>query len=367
MTPNYPRRILLFVAANSPQIITETLYALACQQPKPWIPTEIHIITTTKGANIINTQLSAPHHRLAQLCHDYQLPDLSLTPEHLHLISTPHGKALDDIRSSHDNACAADCIMHCVRELTADANSSLHASLSGGRRTMTYYMGYALSLFGRPQDRLTHVLVDDDYMWQEQFYYPPPHPQMLTKADGSQVDAASIEVTLADIPFLRLREELPLEALHSQKSFTEIIKATQVRFDPPKVEFHRRRAQVRCSGVLIEFTPIQATFYIWMLLRRLHQKAPIHWSSDETPDLATQFLECYEHLFERNSHYEVVAKGLSEGFSKSWFEERKSTTNKALITALGKTKAQPYLIHAQGKRPKTCFGITLAPEAIEEI
>lgn len=367
MTPHYPRRILLFVAAYSPQIITETLYALTCQTTNRWLPTEIHVITTVKGAAIIQQNLikPSPHNWLTRFCHDYQLPPLTLKPEHLHLITNTKGQPLDDIRTSEDNACAADFIMQCVRDLTSDSTSSMHASLSGGRRTMTYYMGYALSLFGRPQDRLTHVLVEDEYICHEGFYYPPPQSQLLTKKDGTLVDAATIQITLADIPFLRLREELPPEVMQSHKSFTEIIQTTQVRFDPPKVEINWRRAQIYCGGVLIKFTPVHATFYAWMLKRRMENQAPIHWSSTEIPDLATQFLAIYETLFERNSHYEIVAKALNQGFTKSWFEERKSNTNKAIVTALGKTKAQPYVIQAQGKRPKTCFGITLAQEAIE--
>ncbi|MEN9434496.1 MAG: hypothetical protein RLZZ422_2085 [Pseudomonadota bacterium] len=366
MSPDYPRRILLFVAAYSPQIITETLYALTCQTNEPWLPTEIHVITTLKGAAVIQQQLmSTPHNWLSRFCQDYQLPTLTLQPEHLHLITDTQGQALDDIRTSEDNAYAADFIMHCVRDLTADESSSLHASLSGGRRTMTYYMGYALSLFGRPQDRLTHVLVEDEYICHQGFYYPPPYSQSLTKASGEVVDATKIQITLADIPFLRLRGELPSEVMQSQKSFMDIIRATQVRFDPPKVEVCLRRAQIYCGGVLIEFTPVQAAFYTWMLQRRKNDQTPIHWSTSEVPDLATQFLKVYELLFEHNNYYETVAKALKDGITKSWFEERKSNTNKAIITALGKTKAQPYLIQAQGKRPKTCFGIVLLIEAIE--
>ena len=43
----YPKRILLAVSGMSPQIVTETLYALAVSQQEQ--PTEIHLISTTTG------------------------------------------------------------------------------------------------------------------------------------------------------------------------------------------------------------------------------------------------------------------------------------------------------------------------------
>ncbi|MBL8259315.1 MAG: hypothetical protein JNM60_05860 [Candidatus Competibacteraceae bacterium] len=47
----YPRRILLCVAGLSPQIVTETVYALnaPCAESR-FVPTEIHLLTTAEGA-----------------------------------------------------------------------------------------------------------------------------------------------------------------------------------------------------------------------------------------------------------------------------------------------------------------------------
>ncbi len=40
-------KILLAVSGMSPQIITETLYAL--HQEQAWLPDEVHLITTLQG------------------------------------------------------------------------------------------------------------------------------------------------------------------------------------------------------------------------------------------------------------------------------------------------------------------------------
>jgi len=46
----YSRRVLLAVSGLSPQILTETLYALAVATDPPFIPTELQILTTVEGA-----------------------------------------------------------------------------------------------------------------------------------------------------------------------------------------------------------------------------------------------------------------------------------------------------------------------------
>lgn len=50
---NPVRRILLVVTGLTPQVVTETLYALACAPAdggEAWIPDEVHLVTTSTGA-----------------------------------------------------------------------------------------------------------------------------------------------------------------------------------------------------------------------------------------------------------------------------------------------------------------------------
>ena len=44
----YERRVLLAVTGLTPQIVTETLYALAVNAKPRWVPTELRIITTRR-------------------------------------------------------------------------------------------------------------------------------------------------------------------------------------------------------------------------------------------------------------------------------------------------------------------------------
>ncbi|OQX15254.1 MAG: CRISPR-associated protein [Thiothrix lacustris] len=361
----YPRRILLAVAANSPQIVTETVYALTQHTQPACMPTEVHIITTQRGEPFVQQLLCAEQPGwLARLCEDYALPRPACDTTHVHLITGADGQALDDIRTHRDNTHAADFITRIVQQLTADPQSQLTVSLSGGRRTMTFYVGYALSLFGRAQDRLTHVLVDAEYFFHQEFFYPPPRSVWVVREDGSGFDASKVEVTLADIPFVRLREGLPQALLAGSSSFSDTIAAAQRRFAPVQVQLDWQRATLTCGGIVVPMPPVQLAFYAWMLQRRVQGLPPVHWTTPETPDLAAQFLSVYARLHRQTGSYAQVAQALREGITKAWFEERKSNTHKALKKVLGSAGAEIYLLQAHGAKPRTHFGLDLPVDAL---
>lgn len=48
--------------------------------------------------------------------------------------------------AAEDQEALADFIVKEVAQLCADPNRIVHASLAGGRKTMTFYLGYAMSL-----------------------------------------------------------------------------------------------------------------------------------------------------------------------------------------------------------------------------
>ena len=141
---DYPRRILLAVTGLSPQIVTETLYGLA--HDEGWHPTEIHLITTTEGAERARlTLLSASPGWFHRLRRDYSLPEIQFDADNIHILRRQDGTPLEDIRDAADNSLAADAMAELVRVLTADPQAQVHASIAGGRKTMGFYLGYAMS------------------------------------------------------------------------------------------------------------------------------------------------------------------------------------------------------------------------------
>ena len=92
---------------------------------------------------------------LAKLITDYQLPNIKLPDENIWLIEDDKGQPINDAKSEIEQTYMADFITRKVFELTNKNDISIHASIAGGRKTMAFYLGYAMSLLGREQDSLS--------------------------------------------------------------------------------------------------------------------------------------------------------------------------------------------------------------------
>ncbi len=364
-----PRRILLAVTGLTPQVVTETLYALAHQEP-PWIPDAIHLITTATGAENARLNLLAGQRWFHRLCADYRLPAIAFTPAHIHVVPDADGQPLDDIRSPEQNTLAADFIAEQVRHLTATAGSELHVSIAGGRKTMGYYLGYALSLFGRPQDRLSHVLVSDPFETNRDFYYPTLHDQPIHSRRGDKeitVNARDARVELADIPFVRLREGLPAELIAGGARFSQAVAAAQCPGHRPELHFDLAARQARAGGEPLKLTAQNFALLLWLARRRLAGKGPIHSSTyDSDPRAAQDYLNLFSNLFGgHGSEVERAETGLKNGMDSTWFSPAKNRLHKTLIRALGERGAQPYLIRRVGPRRDARFELNIDPQYIQ--
>ena len=69
------KRILVAVTGMSPQIVTETLYALYTQQQ--WLPQEVHVLTTQTGADNIAASLLGECGFFRRLCDEYELQEVN--------------------------------------------------------------------------------------------------------------------------------------------------------------------------------------------------------------------------------------------------------------------------------------------------
>ena len=96
-------------------------------------------------------------------------------------------KKLSDIRTPEENNLAADMIVNFIRQQCADDKTELHVSIAGGRKSMGFYIGYALSLFGRPQDKLSHVLVTEGFENNPLFSIRPITTTIFPKNRTTQI------------------------------------------------------------------------------------------------------------------------------------------------------------------------------------
>lgn len=349
---DYPRRILLAVTGLTPQVVTETLYALAVAPAPTFLPTEIHLITTAEGAQRARLSLLDPETgQFHALCRDYGLTGVAFGPDHIHTIPDAAGVPLADIRTPEDNTRAADCLLGHVRRLCADDDCALHVSIAGGRKTMGFFLGYALSLFGRAQDRLSHVLVSAPFESLADFYFPPKVPRVLHTRDGRPVHTADARIMLAEIPFVRLRDGLPKEALRHPAPFASLVVAAQAGVGAGSLEFDLGRRVAICGGVEVKLPPALLAWHAW-----LHRQAKFIGHRHADP---AGYLELYARIVgPAHPSLATARTTLKNGFDAPFFEQKTSKLNRALREALS-LAAEPYLVRTQGERPNTLHGLSL--------
>lgn len=359
----YRKRILLAVTGLSPQIVTETLYALSVEQQPAFIPTELHIITTQEGAERVRLSLLSEDGWFFRLCKDYQLPKIHFDQSCIHVLEDVIGNRLDDIRSVTDNEHAADSISNTVRLLTQNEHSALHVSIAGGRKTMGFYVGYALSLYGREQDRLSHVLVSAPYEANPDFYYPTPYSCIIHTRYGNPrpMDTQEAEVTLAEIPFVRLRHGLPKKLLDGTTRFSDAVHTIQENIAPAQIQINLKQKLLICGKQNVKLPTADLAFYAWFAQRKKENKHAIRWLTADKDE----FLVIYKTIVSQNDNgYKRATQALKDGFTKEYFEQRKAKVQRALKNAL-QQQASNYLLKSIGKRPETCFEIGVESRRIE--
>lgn len=363
--PAFPRRVLLAVTGLTPQIVTETLYALAVAHADPWIPTEIRLITTAEGAERARLSLLDPKEgRFHSLCRDYGLTgQIAFSPENIVVIRDASGAPLADIRTPEDNTLAADALLGEVRALCADETCALHVSIAGGRKTMGFFLGYALSLFGRAQDRLSHVLVNEPFESLREFYFPPAEPRLLHTAGGRPIHTANAQIMLAEIPFVRLRDGLPREALAHGAPFASLVSTAQLAIDPPTLRFDFQGMQIWCANQALKLPPALFAWYAWLAECRSQHRGEDGFVrySDESP---ARYLAIYERVVGRNHpSLDKARQATRNGLEPTQFEQNRSKINRRLAALMSLASA-PYKVCSQGQRPYTRYGIALPPGRI---
>lgn len=359
------RRILLAVTGLSPQVVTETLYALA-HMKNSFVPSEIHVITTVEGAERVRLSLLHPEggwfHRL---CKDYGLSDIHLDEDTIHVIQGVQGEPLGDIRSPEENECMADQIVDLVRALSLDEHSIIHASIAGGRKTMGFYLGYALSLYGRPQDSLSHVLVSAPFESHPDFFYPTPESRIIYThgPDSRPLDTRTAEVTLAEIPFVRLRHGLDERLTTGEASFSAAVASAQAAVNPGPLTIDLEGKKIRAGGTALHLPPVQLAFLSWLARRKVAETGPVCCPVESAPEAgyAEEYLREYEEIADPRAM--GTYKRLQGGMDKAFFEQTKSRLHQGLKKVLGPAGVMAYGIEGRGK-PKR-FEIAVQAEDIE--
>ncbi len=368
------KNVLFLVTGMTPSIITETIWALACDpeldDSTRWVPDEVQVLSTEHGLDQIRSRL-LDDKVFARFQTDYPvLANIKFDKDSLHCIKDEQGVSLSDLKTPEDNERAADMINEQVRKLTQADDTVLHVSIAGGRKTMGFYAGYALSLHGRGQDRMSHVLVDQNYENVPGFFYPTPNVSYVKDRDNRAWDASKARVWLADIPFVRMKDAI--KARHSIKddSFMNTVHKINEASNDAKISIDvmGRSVQVNDKYVINDLSPRELAVLWWFAdLRRNNESGIVTPTYNmNSKDLTAEQGRYIAELSQQFVKYYSEFKDLSErdvDVDKKFLNEVKSDLKKKLEAHLGLEISAKLAIVQSGRGQP--FYLNVPSEAIE--
>lgn len=363
------KKILFCVTGMSPAVVTETLYALT--QHKCFIPDEIHVITTSQGKNTLMRDLlgieggrKISQGAFHQFCQEYNLTNIVFNESHIHLITNEEGEPLSDIQTPEQNILAADAIVNMISQFCLNPEcEALHVSIAGGRKTMGFFAGYALSLYGRKQDRLSHVLVEAKYEMVQNFFYPTKMDQLLIDHKGSEINAKNANVMLAEIPWVRLGLGLPTTLLSSKISYSESIRRAQVSIASPTLKFindFQHDQHIECNGELVHLSP---KAYVFLFLIAIYHKRNCIFDFSKWEKIKKDYLYIYGLKFGSKKKDNLNERITDREDLKSVISESRNEIKKSLNRVFGIVENDHFCL-PQVKRKGYSYTLYLDPKNI---
>lgn len=228
------KNVLLALVGMNPAVLTETVWALVTE--KKIIPDEVVVLTTTEGRAKIKKELVDSgvweNMKTALAAKRIDIEGKLLfgdSNDAIRIFSSKDKKSnLNDIATSEDNDAAADFIMRNIREFSEDPETTIWASLAGGRKTMSALMMACMNLLGREQDHVLHVLVNPPYdgCLKPLFFFPEKNKKHAT-LEGKTIKSTDAKITLIDVPFVKMRSWYEGKFKKNPPSYRELVSDVQ--------------------------------------------------------------------------------------------------------------------------------------------
>ncbi len=306
--PSSTRTILIAVTGMSPAVLTETVWALAFPLDKdtaPIIPDRVIALTTTAGRDAIVQQLFGSDRiwerlREAVLGAGYKTdPRLcfGVTGDCVKVFTRRSiGKPVElkDISTKDENTAVADFITNELWSHVAKPDTRIVASISGGFKTMSALLFAGMSLLGRKDDLITHVLVNqpfDDPHLTPRFYFPKQAQQALKDRNGKVWDARDAQLRLGFVPFVPLNDLL--EKFKRPRSYSDLVARCRGNLNrrlrqPVNLRLSVSRREVTVNDVTFRLAP-QPFLFLLFLAQRARDGAPPLGKYSETLEPLQRF------------------------------------------------------------------------------
>lgn len=272
------KHVLLTLCGTSPAVVTETVYSL-CINSSP--PDEVIAITTTVGRHHLIDELfcSGVWRRLIRSLPGAPNIRFEDNSHHIRLLPAHRGVA-EDVDSDQTNLLMADYILGTLRQFTENPDVKVTFSIAGGRKTMSAVSALAMSLLGRNEDELCHVLVNPPFDSPElkpRFYFPESGV-VHSLPDGSFHPSSAAAIALCRIPFVRQRYLFADQLNRLPGDYLDMVMLANARItqtaEPAPLELLPETCCCRIGERIIELSCFEFTL-LWLLARhKRHGKLP---------------------------------------------------------------------------------------------
>ncbi|MDA8137822.1 MAG: CRISPR-associated ring nuclease Csm6 [Desulfobacteraceae bacterium] len=255
---------LLAVVGLSPQVVTETLYAL--HQNGRTIDA-IHLISTREGKDKILTMLiGGGKGRYYEYLQEYgfSVSAIDFGPHNIHVITDEHGNEIPDIAGMLDNERLLEKCLELTFRLTSDPDNAVLFSVAGGRKTMSSCLTLAAEMYGRPQDRLYHVLISPEFESNRDFYYPYKESRAIKlkdeKGEYFYKESKYAQVNLINMPFVSIRQSLTAARLDRPMDPGTLMLSV-IKDKKPQLTIDLRNRKIIYCTIELDLSPLRLAIY----------------------------------------------------------------------------------------------------------
>jgi len=370
------KNILLAVTGLSPQVITETLYALHQNNREVDI---IHVITTRDGKERIYADLLAGKSGYYfKYLEEYGIEPshIDFGPNNVHVIIDEHGNEIADIVRESDNEHLIKECLELTFLLTSDPENCVLFSVAGGRKTMTSCLTLAAQMYGRKQDRLYHVLVSPEFESSREFFYPPKQSRSVELRDKNGQpffkETRYAEVNLIHIPFVSIRQQLSPDLLKEPKDPATLM-LSLIKEEEYRLTINLISSKVTYKTIELDLMPARMALYTFFALQKKNCSKEVDTCSNCT-DCFLDIRSVYEKQDQITDLYRKISgtRPLDEmsdtgiiNLNADNFNMYKGKIKQDLLGRFGPYALKDLEISSAGSRPHTRYGIRMDRSRIE--
>lgn len=321
----HKRIILVSAMGTSPAVLTNTVWGLA-HQKHSIVPDEIVVFITKSGKELLIQKLfdeGVWNEMRSNLKREKIEIDGKLVfgETSIRVIPDAEGNEIEDLRTGDDNLRAADFMLSQLRQYTEDSETELHVSIAGGRKTISALLFSCMTLLGREQDKVYHVLLPPVFEQgvEPPFFFPEPGVTYTAKATGKKYKANKVQSELFEVPFVRMRGWYQDKFKDIPPSYRTLISKVQTVAPPavvyPEIEIDAWNGWVTLNGRQVAMS--RPCFAMLLLLASGVDAKEVHrrlLNAHKAPNVAAcDWLASFQEgsLFTNESDIEDIYKTMS--------------------------------------------------------